>query len=80
MSEAVKEIIAYVAPLVAGFITSVLIPTIIEKVVMKRLQSKIDEVNSGAEFKELKKELAEVKKEVLLLRGKRKWRNTLYGI
>ena len=72
MSEAVKEIIAYVAPLVAGFITSVLIPTIIEKVVMKRLQSKIDEVNSGAEFKELKKELAEVKKEVLLLRGKRK--------
>lgn len=72
MSEAVKEIIVYVAPLVAGFITSVLIPTIIEKVVMKRLQTKINEVNSGAEFKELKKELAEVKKEVLLLRGKRK--------
>lgn len=72
MSEAVKEIIVYVAPMVAGFITSVLIPTIIEKVVIKRLQTKIDKVNSGAEFKELKKELAEVKKEVLLLRGKRK--------
>ena len=80
MSETVKEIIVWAAPLVAGFITSVLIPTIIEKVVMKQLQTKINEVNSGAEFKELKKELAEVKKEVLLLRGKRKWKNTLYGI
>ena len=72
MSETIKEIIVWAAPLVAGFITSVLIPTIIEKVIMKRLQTKINEVNSGAEFRELKKELAEVKKEVLLLRGKRK--------
>lgn len=72
MSETIKEIVVWAAPLVAGFITSVLIPTIIEKVVMKRLQTRIDEVNSGTEFKELKKELAEVKKEILLLRGKRK--------
>ena len=72
MIETIKEIIVWAAPLVAGFITSVLIPTIIEKVVMKRIKKKINEVNSGAEFKELKKELAEVKKEVLLLRGKRK--------
>lgn len=72
MSETIKEIIVWAAPIVAGFITSVLIPTIIEKVVMKRLQTKIDEVNSGTEFKEVKKELAEIKKEVLLLRGKRK--------
>lgn len=72
MSETVKQIIAWAAPIVAGFITSVLIPTIIEKVVMKRLQTKINEVNSGAEFREMKKELAEIKKEVLLLRGKRK--------
>ena len=72
MSETVKEIIVWAAPIIAGFVTSVLIPTIIEKVVMKRLQTKIDEVNSGAEFREMKKELAEIKKEVLLLRGKRK--------
>lgn len=72
MSETVKQIITWAAPIVAGFITSVLIPTIIEKIVMKRLQTKIDEVNSGAEFREMKKELAEIKKEVLLLRGKRK--------
>lgn len=72
MSETVKEFIVWAAPLVAGFITSVLIPAIIEKVSMKRLQKKIDEVNSGSEFKELKKELAEIKREVLLLRGKRK--------
>ena len=72
MNEVIKEFIVWAAPIVAGFITSVLIPTIIEKVVMKRLQAKIDKVNSGAEFKELKKELAEVKKEILLLRGKRK--------
>lgn len=72
MSETVKQIITWAAPIVAGFITSVLIPTIIEKIVMKRLQTKIDEVNSGAEFREMKKELAEIKKELLLLRGKRK--------
>lgn len=72
MSETIKEIVVWAAPIVAGFITSVLIPTIIEKVVMKRLQNKINEVNSGAEFKEVKKELAEIKKEVLLIRGKRK--------
>lgn len=72
MSETIKEIIVWAAPIVSGFITSVLIPTIIEKIVMKRLQTKINEVNSGAEFKEMKKELAEIKKEVLLLRGKRK--------
>lgn len=72
MSETVKQIITWAAPIVAGFITSVLIPTIIEKIVMKRLQTKIDEVNSGTEFREVKKELAEIKKEVLLLRGKRK--------
>lgn len=72
MNETIKEIVVWAAPIVAGFITSVLIPTIIEKVVMKRLQTKINEVNSGTEFKEVKKELAEIKKEVLLLRGKRK--------
>ena len=72
MNETIKEIVVWAAPIVAGFITSVLIPAIIEKVAMKRLQTKIDEVNSGAEFKEVKKELAEIKKEVLLLRGKRK--------
>ena len=48
MSETIKEIIVWAAPIVAGFITSVLIPTIIEKIVMKRLQTKINEVNSGA--------------------------------
>lgn len=72
MNETVKEIIVWVAPIVAGFITSVLIPTIIEKVVMKRFQTKINEVNSGSEFKEVKKQLAEIKKEILEMRGKRR--------
>lgn len=72
MNEVIKEFIAWAAPIIAGFVTSVLIPAITEKFVMKKFQNKINEVNSGAEFKEMKKELAEIKKELLILRGKRK--------
>ena len=68
----IKELIVWVAPSVAGFITSVLLPFLIKKIVIKRLQNKINEVNSGAELKAIKEELKEIKNEVLMLRGKRK--------
>lgn len=72
MKEQIFEIINYCAPLVAGFITSVIIPLIIKKFSVKSLQKKIDEVNEGKELKEIKKELYNIKKEILEMRGKRK--------
>ena len=72
MLETIKSLLVWVAPLVAGFITTVLIPMLIKKFATKTLQDKIEEVNSGSEFKEVKKELAEIKKEILEMRGKRK--------
>lgn len=70
MKEQIYEIIIYVAPLVAGFITSIIIPLIIQRFSKKYLQKKIDEVNEGKELKEIKKELADIKKEILEMRGK----------
>lgn len=72
MNENIKQFLAWAAPIVAGFITTVLIPAFIERTTVRRLQKKINEVNSGAEFKEVKKELKEIKKEILEMRGKRK--------
>lgn len=70
MKEQIYEIIVYASPLVAGFITSTVIPLIINRFSKKYLQKKIDEVNEGKELKEIKKELADIKKEILEMRGK----------
>ena len=78
MTDIVKEIIVWASPIVAGFITSVLIPFIIKKVAVKHLKEKIEEVSPTKEYKELKDEISELKKEILALRGKRKWRNIQY--
>ena len=43
MEEKIIEIINYVAPLVAGFITSILIPFIIKRFSIKSLEKKINE-------------------------------------
>lgn len=67
-----KDFIVYIAPIVAGFITSTVIPFLVKKVVVKYLKSKIDEVNSGKEFSEVKRELKEIKKEIREMRGKTK--------
>ena len=68
----IQEIIIWASPIVAGFITSVLLPYLIKRKTVKKLQDKINEVNSGVELKAIKEELKEIKKEVLILRGKRK--------
>lgn len=70
MKEQIIELITYVAPLVAGFITSTLMPFLIKKATMKKLNNKIDEVNSGIQFELIKKELCAIKKEILEMRGK----------
>lgn len=72
MKEKLIEIAVYVAPLVAGFITSIIIPFLIKRWSIKRLEKRIDEITPSKEFIEVKNELAEIKKEILEMRGKRK--------
>lgn len=72
MKEKIYEVMVYIAPLVAGFITSIIIPLIIKRSSVKYLKKRIDEVNEGKEFKEIKSELKEIKKEIFEMRGKRK--------
>lgn len=72
MKEQIYEIIVYVAPLVAGFITSTVIPLIIQRFSKKYLQKKINELSEGEQLKEIKKELSNIKKEILEMRGKAK--------
>ena len=66
------KFIIYVAPLVAGFITSVLIPFLIKRFSIKSLEKRINEVNEGKEFQEINKRLDRIEKEILEMRGKRK--------
>ena len=80
MEEKIIEIINYVAPLVAGFITSILIPFIIKRFSIKSLEKKINEVNSGKQLENVNERLDRIEKEILEMRGKRKWINTRYGI
>lgn len=68
--EEFKELINFVAPLVAGFITTVLIPILIKNFSVKKVQEKINEVTPTKEMQEIKKELKEIKKEILEMRGK----------
>lgn len=72
MEEKIMEIIVYVAPLVAGFITSILIPFLIKRFSVKYLKKRIDEVNEGKELQEVNKKLDRIEKEILEMRGKRK--------
>lgn len=72
MEEKIMEIIVYVAPLVAGFITSILIPFIIKRFSVKYLKKRIDEVNEGKELQGINKKLDRIEKEILEMRGKRK--------
>ena len=77
MKEKIIEVITVSAPLIAGVVTSVAIPLIIKVKSLKYLKKKIDEVNEAEELKELKKEVSLIHKEILEMRGKRKWENIL---
>lgn len=70
MEEKIMEIIVYVAPLVSGFITSILIPFLIKRFSVKYLKKRIDEVNEGKELQEVNKKLDRIEKEILEMRGK----------
>lgn len=70
--ELLMQIVTFVAPLIAGFITSIVIPIVIKRYSLKRIEKKISEISEAEELKAIKKELAEIKKEILEMRGKRK--------
>ena len=70
MKDLILQIINYLAPTIAGFITSILIPHLIKKRTIKKLEQRIEEVNEGKALRDIKTELAEIKKEILIMRGK----------
>jgi len=70
--EQVKEIIVFVAPLLAGFITTVLLPILIKNKSIKSIETRVEQISPTKEIQEVKKELKEIKKEILEMRGKRK--------
>ena len=70
--EKIYDLVAFIAPLVAGFVTSVLIPFLIKRFTMKKFTDKIEEVNSGEEFKNINEKLDSIQNEILIMRGKKK--------
>lgn len=79
MKEQIIQIIQYISPLIAGLMTSIIIPLITNLKTTKYLKIKIDEVHEGKVLQDIKeetnclrKEIAELKKEIFELRGKTK--------
>lgn len=72
MKEQIIEIITYLAPIIAGFITSVIIPFLVKKVSVASLEKKINAISEPEYYKRIEKELAEIKREILEMRGKTK--------
>lgn len=72
MIEQIKELLVMVAPLLAGFLTSIVIPIVIKNFSLKKLQIKIDEVNQGKQLKDINEKLDRIENDLLEMRGKKK--------
>lgn len=72
MIEQIKELLVMVAPLLAGFLTSIVIPIVIKNFSLKKLQIKIDEVNQGKQLKDINEKLDRIENDLLTMRGKKK--------
>lgn len=72
MKEQILEIIRDAAPLVAGFITSTLLPALISKWSVGRLRRRIDTVKATDTERDIINRLDRIENELLELRGKRK--------
>ena len=79
MREQIIDLIRQIAPLVAGFITSTLLPALISRWSVSKLRTKIDNVKSTETEREILNKLNSIEDQVLQLRGKRKWRKNTYG-
>ena len=71
----IQQIVATVAPIAANVIVSVVLPFAIKKITLRKLDKKINEETS-----QQTKELKEIKKEILEMRGKIKWKKDRYFI
>ena len=74
MKELVMQFIYFVAPIVAGFITTILIPIFIKRKTVKYIKYKLDEVTQSKGFNSVNELLDRIEKEILEMRGKRKWK------
>ena len=72
MREQIIDLIRQIAPLVAGFITSTLLPALISRWSVSKLRTKIDNVKSTETEREILNKLNSIEDQVLQLRGKRK--------
>lgn len=72
MKEQIIDILRQIAPLVAGFITSTLLPALISRWSVSKLRTKIDNVKSTETEREILNKLNSIEDQILQLRGKRK--------
>lgn len=72
MPDYIVDVLKEIAPLLAGFITSTLLPALIGRWSVKRLGKRIDSVKKSATDKEVLERLERIENELLILRGKRK--------
>ena len=72
MSEQIMQIISFAAPLLAGLMTSISIPSIIASVLVKYFKKKTNEISESKEIKELKEKIDFLSDEIMKMRGKKK--------
>lgn len=72
MKEQIVALLQYIAPLVAGFITSTLLPALISKWSVGKLDTKIKNVKSTKTEIDIIERLDRIEDQILQLRGKRK--------
>lgn len=72
MEEQIIALLQQIAPLVAGFITSTLLPALISKWSVSKLRTKIENVKSTETERDILERLERIEDQILQLRGKRK--------
>lgn len=72
MSEQIMQLISFAAPLLAGLMTSISIPSIIAAVLVKYFKKKTNEISESKEIKDLKNKIDFLSDEIMKMRGKKK--------
>ena len=72
MSEQIMQLISFAAPLLAGLMTSISIPSIIASILVKYFKKKTNEISESKEIKELKGKIDFLSDEIMKMRGKKK--------
>lgn len=72
MKEKIIEVVLFVVPVIGELITAIGVLISIKRFAKKKLQKRIEEVSEANQLKEMRRELAEIKREIQEMRGKRK--------